>query len=163
MDAFGQDPAMSGNSEDFEPAIDSSDAIRDTDIVFDCPYCGHGLVIDNRGAGLVITCANCGKPVQVPIPDGMDISDLDQGPENLQLQIRTMRNALLKAENRERELQKLLSGVTERRSTLEREKAGRVARLGEILKACERAQAQVSEASIMLSRINEMIQAELKR
>ena len=99
---------VNGDSLNSELTMDSIDEnIRETDIVFDCPHCGHGLVIDNRGAGLVITCAECGKPVQVPIPEGMDISDLDQGPEGLQLQIRTLRNALLKAENRERELQGL--------------------------------------------------------
>ena len=26
--------------------------IRPTDIVFDCPHCGHNLCIDYRGAGL---------------------------------------------------------------------------------------------------------------
>ena len=37
-------------------ADDSSDAqINDTDIVFDCPHCGHNLCIDYRGAGLQIT------------------------------------------------------------------------------------------------------------
>jgi len=30
--------------------------INDNDIVFDCPRCGHGLVINYRGAGLIINC-----------------------------------------------------------------------------------------------------------
>ena len=51
--------------------------IRDTDIVFDCPHCGHNLAIDYRGAGLQINCVNCGESVLVPIPDGMKIDDLD--------------------------------------------------------------------------------------
>ena len=161
MDDFNPTAVPDGSAENFEPTLSNGDDIRDTDIVFDCPYCGHGLVIDNRGAGLVIACASCGKPVQVPIPDGMDISDLDQGPENLQLQVRTLRNALLKAENRERELQKLLSGVTERRSTLERARASQLRRLGDIRQACERVQQQITEASVMMNRIFEMLQAEL--
>lgn len=163
MEQFEQDFPQGGDAGAFEPSLGSDEAIRETDIVFDCPHCGHGLVIDNRGAGLVISCANCGKPVQVPIPEGMDISDLDQGPENLQLQIRTLRNALLKAENRERELQKLLSGLTERRSTLERARASQLHRMGELRQACERVQQQLTEASLMLSRIFEMIQAELRQ
>lgn len=139
------------------------DGIRDTDIVFDCPHCGHGLVIDNRGAGLVIACAGCGQPVQVPIPEGMDISDLDQGPENLQLQIRTLRNALLKAENRERELQKLVSGLTERRATLERARNNQLSRIRDLKAACDRVQQQITEASVMLNRVFEMLQAELNQ
>ena len=51
--------------------------IRDTDIAFDCPHCGKNLVIDYRGAGLEIKCSACEKPVLVPIPDGMQLGDLD--------------------------------------------------------------------------------------
>ena len=48
---------------------DGADAqINDTDIVFDCPHCGHNLCIDYRGAGLQITCSECGEAVLVPIP-----------------------------------------------------------------------------------------------
>ena len=51
--------------------------IRDTDIVFDCPHCSKTLVIDYRGAGLQISCSECGKDVLVPIPDGMDRHEVD--------------------------------------------------------------------------------------
>ena len=54
--------------------------IRDTDIVFDCPHCGKTLVIDYRGAGLQISCSECGRDVLVPIPDGMELTDLDMDP-----------------------------------------------------------------------------------
>ena len=54
--------------------------IRDTDIVFDCPHCSKTLVIDYRGAGLQISCSECGKDVLVPIPDGMELTDLDMDP-----------------------------------------------------------------------------------
>ena len=64
--------------EQGESASDGQDVqIQDTDIVFDCPHCGHNLCIDYRGAGLQITCSECDEPVLVPIPDGMKISDLD--------------------------------------------------------------------------------------
>ena len=56
--------------------VDEAD-IRDTDIVFDCPHCGKNLVIDYRGAGLQINCSECGESVLVPIPDGMELRDLD--------------------------------------------------------------------------------------
>ena len=163
MENFSDQPAPDEARDDFAAPSGPAGEIRDTDIVFDCPHCGHGLVIDNRGAGLVIACAGCGKPVQVPIPEGMDISDLDQGPENLQLQVRTLRNALLKAENRERELQNLVSGLTERRATLEKARVGQLHRLGELRQACERVQQQITEASIMLGRVFDMLQNELKQ
>ena len=58
--------------------VDEAD-LRDTDIVFDCPHCGKNLVIDYRGAGLQINCSECGEPTLVPIPDGMELHDLDLG------------------------------------------------------------------------------------
>ena len=66
--------------DDAEDAEGSGTVIQDTDIVFDCPHCGHNLAIDYRGAGLQITCVNCGESVLVPIPDGMEIDDLDIEP-----------------------------------------------------------------------------------
>ena len=67
--------------------------ISDTDIVFDCPHCGKNLVIDYRGAGLQINCSGCGEQILVPIPDGMNLSDLDLNPgEILQQLFATRRN-----------------------------------------------------------------------
>jgi len=43
--------------------------IHEGDILFDCPFCGKNMAIEAAGAGLMIPCANCGKQVQVPIPD----------------------------------------------------------------------------------------------
>lgn len=48
--------------------IDSTE-IREGDILFDCPYCAKNLAIEAAGAGLMVPCAGCGRPVQVPIPD----------------------------------------------------------------------------------------------
>lgn len=72
--------------------------IRDTDIVFDCPHCGKNLVIDYRGAGLQINCSDCGNSVLVPIPDGMDISDLDLDPGEILKQLFATRRNYQKAE-----------------------------------------------------------------
>ena len=38
-----------------EAAAADSAEIRDTDIVFDCPYCGKSLVIDYRGLRIWIS------------------------------------------------------------------------------------------------------------
>ncbi|MBU0676751.1 MAG: hypothetical protein KJ626_01425 [Verrucomicrobia bacterium] len=44
----------------------------DSDIFFECPSCAKGLAIDRRGAGLMITCPDCGTRMQVPVPDDLD-------------------------------------------------------------------------------------------
>ena len=72
--------------------------IRDTDIVFDCPHCGKNLVIDYRGAGLQINCTECGEPGLVPIPDGMELTDLDLDPGEILKQLFATRRNYQKAE-----------------------------------------------------------------
>lgn len=39
------------------------------DIFFECPRCGKSLGIDERGAGLIVRCPDCGLRMQVPVPD----------------------------------------------------------------------------------------------
>ena len=81
---------VAGSADDAE--------IRDTDIVFDCPHCGKNLVIDYRGAGLQINCSECGEPVLVPIPDGMELNDLDLDPGEILKQLFATRRNYQKAE-----------------------------------------------------------------
>ena len=101
-----------------EAEEETSTIIRDTDIVFDCPHCGHNLAIDYRGAGLQIECVNCGESVLVPIPDGMKIDDLDIEPGEILKQLFAARRNLQRAEGRIEELELELRGVTMRRDTL---------------------------------------------
>lgn len=92
---------------------DSQDVqIQDTDIVFDCPHCGHNLCIDYRGAGLQITCSECQEPVLVPIPDGMKISDLDLDAGELLKQLFATRRLLQRAEARAEALAMKLEAFT---------------------------------------------------
>lgn len=58
--------------------------LKNTDILFECEYCGKSLAIDYHGAGLTIQCPDCHKEIQVPIPEGIDLSDIDQGLESTQ-------------------------------------------------------------------------------
>ena len=81
--------------------LNADDAeIRDTDIVFDCPHCGKNLVIDYRGAGLQINCSECGESVLVPIPDGMELTDLDLDSGEILKQLFATRRPYQKAELR---------------------------------------------------------------
>ena len=72
--------------------------IGDNDIVFDCPHCGKGLCIDYRGAGLQIECSGCHEQVLVPIPDGMELTDLDMDVGEALKQLFATRKNYQKAE-----------------------------------------------------------------
>ena len=93
-----------------DAADDGADVqINDTDIVFDCPHCGHNLCIDYRGAGLQITCSECGEAVLVPIPDGMKIDDLDLDPGEILKQLFATRRNLQRVEARAEALEAKLA------------------------------------------------------
>ena len=92
--------------------VDEAD-IRDTDIVFDCPHCGKNLVIDYRGAGLQISCSECGETVLVPIPDGMELRDLDLDPGEILKQLFATRRNYQKVELRIQELKARLVQLQE--------------------------------------------------
>lgn len=99
------------------PVLETQDAdstdIRDTDIVFDCPHCGKSLVIDYRGAGLQIDCSSCGERVLVPIPDGMQLTDLDLDAGEVLKQLFATRRNFQKAELQIQELKTRLTQLQE--------------------------------------------------
>ena len=49
---------------------DDVERIKETDVVFECPYCQKSMAIDYRAAGLAVPCCDCGKLVTVPAPGG---------------------------------------------------------------------------------------------
>lgn len=112
---------------------DTDIEIKDTDIIFDCPHCAKSLAIDYRGAGLTIKCSDCGGDVQVPIPDGMELDDLDRPLEDQELQIIQLRRSLLKAQDRIAELEGAIEDLMERRDALERDRSAQTLRMGEVL------------------------------
>jgi len=107
-------PATEATDEETEGEED----IGDTDIVFDCPHCGHNLVIDYRGAGLQINCAKCGQAVSVPIPEDMSIDDLDVEPGEILKQLFKTRRMLRDAEGRIVELEAELEAAGRREMAL---------------------------------------------
>jgi uncharacterized Zn finger protein len=38
------------------------------DIRFSCPACGHHIIIDEAGAGMIVECPECGADAPVPKP-----------------------------------------------------------------------------------------------
>jgi len=172
-----KDPASSGeqaapadggspeprSAEESDGAEDGGADIRDTDIVFDCPHCGHSLAIDYRGAGLQINCVNCGEPVLVPIPDGMKIADLDLEPGEILKQLFATRRMLQKAEARMAELEEQIADLTERRNGLEQSRALTLQHCGELVAMCQGGLRLENEASTVLGRMVALLEEEQKR
>ena len=115
------------------PTVDDQGrAISETDIVFDCPKCGHSLVIDFRGAGLVIPCIECGEPVPVPIPEGMQLDDLDQAPEDQSAQLAILRRLLSESNSRAASLVAEVAALKESREADARARDALQSRLGRL-------------------------------
>lgn len=124
-------------SADVQSEESEGDEIRPTDIVFDCPHCGHNHAIDYRGAGLQINCVACGKSSLVPIPDGMKIDDLDLSPGELMTQLFQTRRMLVKSEQRITELEEMLESVKLRRTELEKSRMTTLHRCAELVGMCQ--------------------------
>lgn len=135
---------------------EETDRIRETDIVFDCPFCSKSLAIDYRGAGLTIPCSDCGNSVQVPIPEGMQISDLDSTGEEQEALILNMRRSLTVAEERIRLLEAEIDEMDERRRTLEKDRTDKMFKFGAILDKVGSIQESVRAISDSLKKIADM-------
>ena len=128
--------------------------IKETDIVFDCPHCGKSLAIDYRGAGLTIPCTDCGQEVEVPIPEGMELTDIDSSDEEQEVRILNLRRSLAAAEFRVEQLEAQVAALTE---------AGRLAgdgpadtRIRQILQMLDTLEAQNASVEKSILAIREM-------
>ncbi len=134
--------------------------IKETDIIFDCPHCGKSLAIDYRGAGLSVPCTDCGKNVLVPIPEGMEITDIDTTEEEQEIQILNLRKSLAAAELRVDQLTRELEEVTFRREKLEKFRSDNIVKFGAILEKATGVQKALEEASKALHKIIETAKEE---
>ena len=139
------------------------DEIRVTDIVFDCPHCGHNLAIDYRGAGLQINCVACGEPVLVPIPDGMKIDDLDLSSGELLTQLFQTRRMLLKNDQHIAELEETLNSVKTRRTELEKSRMVTLHRCAEVVNLCQSVLKLQNETALAVNRMIALIAEEQQR
>jgi len=144
-------------------ADDAGDEIRATDIVFDCPHCGHNLAIDYRGAGLQITCVECEMPVLVPIPEGMNVTDLDLSSGELLSQLFQTRGVLNKREQQIAELSQALDSVKARRSELERSRMTTLHRYAELVNMCQNITRAQTDITATLNRMLTLIAEEQQR
>jgi hypothetical protein len=143
-----------------EGAEDAGDEIRPTDIVFNCPHCDHGLCIDFRGAGLLTNCTECGKEVLVPIPEGMNIGDLDLTTDQTLGQLFYTRRALGRAEQRIAELEEVVSSLKDRRSAMEKSRMTTLHHCAELSGICQAIQRSQADVAAALNRMLEIIAAE---
>lgn len=139
---------------------ENGDDIRPTDIVFDCPHCNHNLAIDYRGAGLQITCVECGNPVLVPIPDGMKIDDLDLSAGELLTQLFQTRRMLQKSEQHVAELDEALASIKARRTELEKTRMATLHRCAEMMGMCQTITKYQGEIANVLNRMMALITEE---
>ena len=108
---------MSENIKEVE-----TEEILETDIVFECPHCLKSMAIDYHGAGLTIPCTDCKELVEVPIPDGMDMSDLDSSESDLEVRLINLRKILKVTEGKITNLQNSNDELLSKNAQLERQK-----------------------------------------
>jgi transcription elongation factor Elf1 len=139
---------------------DESTEIKETDIVFDCPHCGKSLAIDYRGAGLTSPCTDCGKNVQVPIPEGMEITDIDSSEEEQEVRILNLRRSLASAELKIEQLSAEVEELTTRREMLEKVRISQISRFGIVMEKVAAIQKSLEDIQKALAKITEMAREE---
>lgn len=150
-------------TSDLQSEESENDEIRPTDIVFDCPHCGHNLAIDYRGAGLQINCVACGRQALVPIPDGMKIDDLDLSSGELLTQLFQTRRMMLKSEQRVAELEETLASIKLRRTELEKARMTTLHRCAELVGMCQSGLKLQADMANTLNRMIVLIAEEQQR
>jgi transcription elongation factor Elf1 len=137
-----------------ESAADQTE-IRETDIVFDCKYCSKSLAIDYKGAGLNIPCSDCGKMVEVPIPEGMDISDIDKSDEEMEIVILNLRKSLAAAESKVASLDEDVDELNSRRQSLEKLRSDTVYKFGSVAEQISIVQKALDDIANAIRKISE--------
>jgi transcription elongation factor Elf1 len=141
---------------------DDASEVKETDIVFDCPHCGKSLAIDYRGAGLTIPCSDCGNSVVVPIPQDMQMGDLDSNQGDQEGLILNLRQALRDAESRILELEAENSELKARREQLEKVRLNHLFRFGGIQERVGGVQQTLADAAKALAKVIELTREEEK-
>jgi hypothetical protein len=126
--------------------------VKETDIVFGCPHCTKSLAIDYRGAGLFIICPDCNNRIQVPIPEGMELSDLDSTVEEQTARIIHLRELLQASQDRIRQLEREVADLEGRRKDLEALRVENLRRIGDISEDLGRIEQATARISTILKR-----------
>ncbi len=148
--------------DDTTPEQEGIEEIRSTDIVFDCPVCGHNLVIDYRGAGLQVPCSECGNQILAPIPEGMRVSDLDLEPGEVLSQLFHTRQLLQKSEQQVAELGATLKSLRDSRTQQEVSHAQTLRRTAEAISVCNTLIRSHNDQVQMINKIMALLHDETK-
>ena len=135
-----------------------SQEIKKTDIVFDCPHCGKSLAIDYRGAGLSIPCSDCGRDVDVPIPEGMEVTDIDGTEEEQEMHILNLRRTLHDADSRIAQLEARVESLEGENASLAEGNGFRKEKFNGISKSVEHMRRSLDELSSSLRMIEMKLQ-----
>jgi transcription elongation factor Elf1 len=135
-----------------------SQEIKETDIVFDCPHCGKSLAIDYRGAGLSIPCSDCGRDVDVPIPEGMEVTDIDGTEEEQEMRILNLRRTLHDADSRIAQLEARVEALEGENASLAEGDGSRKEKFNGISKSVEHMRRSLDELSSSLRMIEMQLQ-----
>ena len=135
--------------------------VRVGDILFDCPYCGKNMAIESAGAGLMVPCANCGRAVQVPIPDqatpeapvAANHQPVASGDEDSQTTIRQLDAALTMANQTIDRLLAEKEALQERRAFLEQMRSTNASRYEQIATELSTVQEALDRALVLLAEI----------
>jgi len=138
-------------------ATSADDDVRPTDILFNCPHCGHNLCIDCHGAGLLTNCTDCHKEIMVPIPEGMNSEDLDLRPDQTIGQLFYTRRLLARAEKRIAELEEVVASLKERRTIMEKARLTSLHHCADLANLCQTLQRNQSDTAAVLNRMVEII------
>lgn len=147
-------------SEETPRATDPTD-IREGDILFDCPHCGKNMAIEAAGAGLMVRCVNCGKPIQVPIPDNHTPEapvatvppSLPEDVESPQAVIRQLDAALAMANQQIDRLLAEKEALQERRAFLEQMRIANMTRFEHIALELGAVQDALDRALVLLAEV----------
>ena len=143
-----------------EAAESTDDEVRPTDILFNCPHCGHSLCIDCRGAGLLTNCTECSKEVLVPIPEGANAADLDLDKDQTLGQLVYTRRLLARSEQRIAELEDVINSLKERRSAMEKARMTTLHHCADLSGHIQAIQRSQNEITAALGRMLEIIASE---
>ena len=139
---------------------ETDDQARLTDILFNCPHCGHNLCIDCRGAGLLTNFTECGKELLIPIPEGMGVEDIDLTRDQTIGQLLYTRRMLARAEQRILELEEVADSLKERRSVMEKSRMTTLHHYADLAGLCQTLQRSQGETAAILGRMLELIASE---
>ena len=139
------------------PAETPIDDIKESDIVFDCRFCGKSLAIDYRGAGLTIPCSDCGRDVEVPIPEGMELTDIDSTVEEQELRILNLRRSLAASESKAKTLEAEVDSLRPDHTALEAIKREGGARSMDLSAKLQGVQHSLEECARRLGEINSQL------